>query len=170
MTFTSVPGAGTTLTGSTLSSLITELRPLHVRKAADETLSNSTTLQNDDELFLSVGVQIYDLEAQVIYGAGTSADFKIAWTFPSATLDYVAACLDNAASPVAGQIVSQGEASGTSKSFGGVGVAAFRYAWFKGRINVATAGTLRVQWAQNSPVVENTVVKTGSFITLRQLT
>lgn len=169
MTFTSVPGSGTTLTGSTLSSLITELRPLHVRKASDETLSNSATLQNDDELFLSVGVQLYEFEAAVIYGAGTTADFKIAWTFPSATFDYIVTCLDNSASPVAGQVLSLAEASGSSKTYGGVGVSAFRYAWFRGRLNVATAGTLRCQWAQNTATVENTVVKAGSWITLRQI-
>jgi len=170
VTFTTIPGAGQSIPGSTLYSLITELRPLYIRKTLDETLSNSTTLQDDDELFLSFDTQVYDFEAVVYYGAGTGADFKIAWTFPSATLDYHVSGLDNSASPVAGQVVSLGEASGTSKSYGGLGVSSIRFAWFRGTLNVASAGTLRCQWAQNSAVVENTVVKAGSWIRLRQLT
>lgn len=167
MAFTTYPAAGQTLTASILSTLIGEVRPRRVRKSADETLSNSTSLQDDDELVLSVvsGVT-YQLKCLIYYGAGTTADFKAAFTHPGGTLEYAVACLDTAAAT--SQTVSLAEASGSAKSFGGAGVASFRYLWYDGMYACTSSGSLQFQWAQNSAVVESTVVKAGSFLWLKQ--
>ena len=84
MAFTTIPGAGARLDASTLYALINELRPLFVRKTSDETVNNSTTLQNDDQLALAVEANAtYWLSMRLIMSSGTTPDFKMLFTFPS---------------------------------------------------------------------------------------
>lgn len=137
-----------------------------IRKTADETLSNSTTLQNDDQLTTPVSAGVtYEFECVVVYGAGSTADLKAAFTYPTATMEYIASGLDSSTGNP-NQTVSFSEASGSAKVYGGAGIVSFRYIWYKGRIAVTSSGNLTLQWAQNSPVVENTVVKAGSTLHL----
>lgn len=171
--------AGNEIIGSELLAAINEvsaevdlveaLLETTVIKAADEIVSNSTTLQDDDELTVAVAIATYEFEAVIFYGAGTTADIKFAWTFPTATFNYRASGLDSA-TLVVKQVTSLGEASATSKDFGGPAVGSIRYVRYQGTITVTVAGTLTFQWAQNSAVVENTVVKAGSYLTLRKTT
>src|SRR6185503_11810362 len=98
MSWTSIPAAGAKLRGSVLSSLVTELRPVTVVKGSDEIVSNSATLQDDDELLLAVAANVtYRWSIGVAFGAGTAADFKFAFTFPTgATLTFVGPAWDTA--------------------------------------------------------------------------
>lgn len=60
------------------------LLPLFVVKTLDETLNNNATLQNDDELFLSVVANIkYWLSMRLIMSSGATPDFKMLFTFPT---------------------------------------------------------------------------------------
>lgn len=57
---------------------------LHVFKAADETVTNSATVQNDDHLVLAVAANTdYWMECQVVYNAPTANDMKLGWTVPA---------------------------------------------------------------------------------------
>jgi len=169
MAWTTLPLSNEILTATTLSALITELRPVSVRKTADgAAFPSTTTLANDEDLLLSVAAGVtYDFESMVYYQAGTTADLKLAWTFPTATLDYAALCYSTTSTNVE-ETVSRGEASGTSKSYGGQGIASPRFVWFRGRIAVTSAGTLRLQRAQAVSTAENTVILAGSWLRLAQ--
>lgn len=170
MTFTSVPAAGAKLRASVLSSLVTELRPTSVLKGIDEIVSNSTTLQNDDELLLSVASgPSYRWMLDVTYQAGTAADFKWALTFPTgATATFVGAGWDTALAFVPSG--SGAYTSGSAITYGGAGIGSNRGLVLRGTLTTgANAGTLQFQWAQNAATVENTVVKAGSGLFLWRL-
>lgn len=72
-------GSGLTLTGTTLSA--GDTRFFHIGKTADETLTSSTTLQDDDELqFDMVNGRNYYIEAKLLVSRVNTAaqyDFKI---------------------------------------------------------------------------------------------
>lgn len=171
MALTTIPSGGK-LRASIFSALITELRPSYVRKSTDETVSNSTTLQNDDELVLSVAANyVYHYLLVAIYGAGTTADYKWALTYPSdATLVLTAEQWSTAATPVKNQATDPAYTTGTALASGGWGVSSYVQILAYGILVMgSTAGSLQYQWAQNSAVVENTVTKAGSYMLLNRL-
>src|SRR5262245_12791739 len=60
---------------------------LIARKTSDETVNNSTTLQNDDNLLLAVTAnEIWQFKLCILYNSSTAADFKMAFTFPSGSI------------------------------------------------------------------------------------
>lgn len=168
MPFTQTPLSNQKLTSALFLALFTEVRPRSVRKDTDGVaFPSTTTLANDEDLLSSVIAGVtYDFESMVYYVAGTTADLKLAWTFPTATLDYSAAGLTTAS--VYDETVSRGEASGSSKSFGGAGITSPRYVWYRGRIAVTSSGTLRLQRAQAVSTAENTQILAGSWLRLQQ--
>jgi len=170
MAFTTIPPAGSKLRGSVLSALITECRPVHARKTADETVSNSTTLQNDDALFVAVAANCtYELRLYVIYDAGTTADYKWALTYPAgSTLNYTV--VTHAADLTFTEPGASAVASGTAVAAGGNGLGTPRGIHVLGNlVTSTTAGTLQYQWAQNGAVVENTLTKAGSQLVVARL-
>lgn len=146
------------------------LRPLWVIKPADQILSNSAALQNDTDLVLPTEANLtYRWELDISYGAGTVADFKWAFTFPSGSiLTFVGPIWD--ASLAFLPAGSGSTASGAAIIHGGAGVGTFRGVILRGTLAVgSTAGDFQWQWAQNTATVENTVVKAGSVLLARQL-
>lgn len=162
MAFTTIPAAGAKLRASTLSALISEVRPLTSIKSADETVNNSATLQNDDQLFLSVAANtFYELNLRLIMNSNATANFKLQFTAPAGAGFSSHSIEGNAATALTGP----GGAGGTY-----TGVAADKIVIVGGQFSTAgTAGTLQLQWAQNTANVSNTIVKANSYMTLRQI-
>jgi len=167
--WTTLPGVER-LKASILSALITELRPTCVIKSADETVSNSSTLQDDDELVLAAAANTtYRWEIGVAFGAGTTADYKFAFTFPAgATLTFFGPAWDTSLA-----FLPFGNAgtytSGAALTYGGAGVGTFRGVDLRGTLTMgSTAGNFAYQWAQATPTVENTVTKAGSCLEIRK--
>ncbi len=159
MAFTTVPAAGAKLRASVLSSLITEVRPLFVRKAADETVNNSTTLQNDDELLLPVAANAtYWLYLRLLVSSGTTPDFKMLFTFPTGLVMKLHNLL-----PTPTVSVPYDQTTTAAMSTTGAD-ATFQV---EGLVRVgSTAGTLQVQWAQNTLEASNTIVRADSTMRL----
>ena len=164
MAWTTLPGVER-LRASILSAAITELRPISVVKTIDEIVSNSSTLQDDDELVLAAEANAtYQWAIGVAFGAGTTADYKFAWTFPvGATLTFFGPAWDTSLA-----FLPFGNAgtytSGAALTYGGAGVGSFRGVDLRGRLVMGpTAGNFQYQWAQATPTVENTVTKAGSY-------
>jgi hypothetical protein len=164
MPFTAVPAAGAKLRASVLSSLITEVRPVTVRKTTNETVNNSTTLQNDDELFIAVEASVtYDFEAEIIYNSGATPDLKFGWTFPSGLTMFYAVYAAGG-----GTFLGYNEIETSVPAVDGAGAAVG--VLLKGTVIVSsTAGTLQLQWAQNALNASNTIVQAGSYIRLRRI-
>lgn len=170
MTFTTVPSAGAKLRAATLYSLITELRPVFARKTSDETVNNSATLQNDDQLALAVEASVvYRLEMMLIVNSGTTPDFKFAWTYPSSLTMFYSAHIASPAGGGTGSDLNGPYIETTVPALGTLGSDQILRA--DGIVIVSsTAGTLQLQWAQNTANASNTTVKTGSHLILRRLT
>lgn len=164
MAFTTLPGAGSRLYASTLSSLITELRPVTVRKTANETVNNSTTLQNDDELAIAVEANLtYDFDCELIYNSGATPDLKFGWTYPSGLTMFYAVYAAGG-----GTFLGYNEIETSVPAVDGAGAAVG--VLLKGTVFVsATAGTLQLQWAQQTLNASNTIVQTGSYIRLKRI-
>ncbi|MFI6819275.1 hypothetical protein ACIBG7_43290 [Nonomuraea sp. NPDC050328] len=151
------------------------LQQVHVIKAADESIASSTTMQNDDHLFVEVEAGTdYWLQAYLIYeGAGEpGGDFKVGWLAPSGTtLDWMSDSFASTATATSGavsrtyQTLTSLPAPGTQGA--GVGLVCMP----RGVLRIGgTAGTLRLRWAQNISSATPTILRAGSMLRLRRLT
>jgi len=125
-----------------------------ILKTADETVNNSSTLQDDNELFLAIGANEIWLFWLFFWGnSGTTPDFKIGWAIPSG------------ASGVFDSIVTAVASTSLTATLIISGFAASYLYRFYGEIkNGATAGNLQFQWAQNTATVSDTKVLANSCI------
>jgi len=138
--------------------------PAHTlaRKTADESVTSSTTLQDDDHLFFTMGTnQIWMLELVLwLVDGGTgkykffatgpasstwgfqAVQFSVAGTLTSRVFDSVNGQTDTQCTPSAGQVQS----------------------WHGYATTGATAGNLQFQWAQSTSSGSATVIKRGSYL------
>lgn len=153
MTFT----AGQILTAQELNDAL-PIAP--AVKSADETVTGSTTLQNDDHLSLTVSANaVYVIELEGMQSSSAAGDIKVVFSVPAGTtgvLFGLDATLPFAGTSLTGTLV-----------FGGTAAAAyFRVA---GRVVTAgTAGTIRVQFAQNAASGSSSLL-TGTFLRLTKV-
>lgn len=164
MALTTIPAAGAPLRGAILSALITEVRPLAAYKTGDETLNADATLQNDNELFVSVEANaVYLIEMDFVYSSGATPDIKTTFTGPTGMSGSLTAWTTAAATTVS---VSLSPTS--TLVFDGTGANA--WARLTGYITTSsTAGTLQFQWAQNVSNASNTIVRQGSYLNLTRV-
>ncbi|MEV4059733.1 hypothetical protein [Nonomuraea dietziae] len=144
---------------------------LHVIKPADETVTNSAVLQNDDHLLLAVAANTdYWMECCVLYNAPTANDMQLAWSGPAgATLEWSNNGLALGATSAVDRISRTALGIGSTATIGGSGGDAV--CAMKGLLRVAaTAGTLQMRFAQNTAAAATSVViKTGSMLMLTRL-
>ena len=140
-------------------------------KTATESVTSSTTLQDDDDLHVTVDAStVYDVSLVMFYDAATAGDIKVGFTYPaSATGTFIATGIDPAGSSSAGDVTASADIA-TAFNFGGIGTGTTVAAHIKGLLTVAgTAGTLQVQWAQVSSSGTATRVFADSYLTLRRI-
>jgi hypothetical protein len=142
------------------------------RKTADETVNNSTTLQNDDHLFFAVAAnEVWLVQAWLMWDSAATPDIKFGWTGPaSATFAWGALSTETSSgvasfgqsfsgTPVAplaigGTLFLPGAGAGTITAVALAGIAAI----------AGTAGNLQLQWAQNTLNVSDTKVRQNSAL------
>ena len=140
--------------------------PTIIRKATNENLTTSTTLQNDDELLIAIGAnEVWAFMFVIFYTATDSTpDIKCAVTFPAgATCFYglpvnVGQFTDDTVSffdvqTTSGNIIGNMAATANTKAMTIVGNIS----------NGATSGNLQLQWAEVTSSGTLTV-KAGSFL------
>lgn len=165
--------AGQILTAADLNAAV----GLRAVKTADESAGNDT-LQNDDHLSKAVVASAtYMGQLRLIYqiSAGTAADMKFRLTFPSSDFAWGQLRIPTTVSSGAGTTVDYGGetvAAGTNSATIGVGAGTgvlcviADFTLFVG----GSAGTLQLQWAQNTNTVGvNTVMKKGSSLWIAQV-
>lgn len=146
------------------------LTPLTVITTDNPIAPSDSTLDNDSQLALAyLANASYDFDAGIYYAAGTTADFKFAWTFTNATINYDAVVLDVTTATTVAEILARAEASATAHAIGGAGIGSPRFMRVKGNLVTTGTGTLRFQWAQNTSTAENTSRLSGSQMTLRRV-
>jgi len=147
-----------------------------VRKTADESVTSSTTVQNDDHLFLAVAANIvYVLDAWLVtFCSVDTTDFKMGFTLPSgATLSFSANGLKfNTTGDVHGLIQQQAlinQSSPTATQVAGT-VGDNTVVNVRGLLTVgSTAGNLQLQWAQFASVATAVTLKAGSWMRLEKV-
>lgn len=157
--------------GSTHVSAYVRNMYTYVRKSADETITNSTALQNDDVLFspLAASSGTYQFEMNILYSASTVADIKFAFTWPAgATVTWGVIGLATGAGSISGDATfGNAVASGTSVAIGGAGATTPTPCQIFGDVIMgANAGNLQLQWAQQNLEATNCIVRAGSNLRL----
>ena len=137
-----------------------------VRKTADQTVTNSTTLVDDDELLLAVAaLEVWELFFYIRQNSGTTPDIKFAITVPSAaTIEIVHHTLIGVSSItllVNGSLIPVAEA--TAIPFSGLAADVVDLLWAL-YVGGANAGNIQLQWAQNTQDVSDTKVLANSYI------
>lgn len=154
-----------------------------VRKASNETVNNSTVLQNDDALLFALAAnEVWDFELLLLVDGATGADIKIAFTVPAlATVGWYSYApqlaetgvpITNASGTAAVRFGGHVTGSATSLSVGTMGTGGTNVTGIlvKGSVvNGANAGNLTLQWAQVTATGSDTIVMAGSLLTARRV-
>lgn len=151
-------------TGSTGWKELSTAAKKKSRKLLDEIVNNSSTLQDDDSLFVALGAnEAWSFEAFLL---GTTpslgTDIKIAFTIPTgASISW--AVLPSWTPLDAFEVSTVVTGSGTAKTIG-LG-STTRAIHIRGFVSTdATAGNLQLQWAQGLATVEDTKLLVNSYI------
>ncbi len=166
MALTSMLAAGSKLRALVLAAFMSERMPITARKTANETVNGSAALQNDDELFVAVDASCtYHIELRISYTSGTTPDLKLGWTYPvGTTIRWSGVDADTA-----GAIRTTGNLTETSVP-AICGSGGDLNADYTGVMVVGVnAGSLTLQWAQNTSTGSNSTVYAGSFLTIKRV-
>lgn len=134
--------------------------PIVLRKAANETVNNSATLQNDDDFSFAVAANgIYLIHMHLSTVIFAASDFQFLWDLPSGSTKYYQ---------------MRGWTAGTAglqRSQSSSGILAFlvtasvHHVEIHGLLKIGgTGGTAQFQWAQQAAVAENTQLLADSFM------
>ena len=155
--------AGQKLTAEDLAALI----PSIATKSVDETVNNSSAIQNDDELVLPlVANAVYVFDLVVIYSSGTTPDIKVGFTLPTgATTALEADFFDPS---LIRNLIAQTTVPTTGIAMGGNAATTGCRIW--GTVTTgATAGDMQTVWAQNTANASNTIVRAGSYLLVQRV-
>ena len=146
------------------TSLLAQIQPITVIKAATATVSTNTTLQDDDELLFAIGAsENWVVQFYLHVSTALAADFKAAITVPtSVTLDAHTVLMST--NGIGQDIGARTTTSGTGMSVTSSSGALFFVIVYASVKNSTTAGNVTLQWAQNSSDASNTQVLLGSFL------
>lgn len=165
--------AGSVFAGmSATAAMIAGIAPLAAYKPGDESVTSSTTLQNDDSLSISLAANAtYFFVCNLDYeGAALSTgDLQWKWSLPSgATMRYHRLGIDATSSgnPTNGFLST--ETANPSGGTGGAG--ALKGVTMIGSVSVGgTHGNMQLQWAQLHSNVTPTIVHAGSVLVAWQI-
>lgn len=152
-----------------------------VRKTSNESVTNSTTVQDDDHLFFTPILNTdYWITMYVVYeGPGpdptvTTGDLKISWSVPTgSTFDYVSDAIISGATGGVYDVsrTAQIAPAGGTPGAGTLGAGNPAVALVKGLFRMgSTAGTFRFRWAQISANASAVTVRSNSVLIARRLT
>jgi len=155
------------------ADLMSAGQPDIVTKQITESVTSSTTFQNDDELFVSVEANAkYDVELFLLHSSGTTGRLKIQFTAPaSASFAWGvhAAEVNTTTSNAVPETVMASRTIGETAQIGG-GNATGTTAFVRGTLTTsATAGTLTLQWAQVTSNATASQVRAGSILSIKRI-
>ena len=170
--------SGETVTASIMNSAVRDdLAALnsYVLKGSDESVTSSTTLQDDNDLLFvlpAIGTYLFDIWVYAQSATNAAGDLKVALTFPTGTMRYSALGPDPAiasASVASGVWFTHlGATSGTSAISAGLSTNT-NLVWMHGMFAASATGTLRLQWAQDTSNASASTVKAGSHMQIKQV-
>ena len=135
--------------------------PVTVYKSADETVNNSTTLQNDDDLVISLDANSYYEVEALILASPISAAPGIKWRFLEADGTWQAVAMYGTGDSTAVEIVTE---NGNIKASGISAGGSFKL-WTKMTVLTGVSGgNFQFQWAQNFADASDLDVLAGSWM------
>jgi hypothetical protein len=145
-----------------------------VRKTADESVTSSTALQNDNELLYTIpgaGSYIFDVTLFAVSAANAAGDLLIGFSFPAGTCHFGAAGAD---AGIASGHIQTGEWVGALSATSGVTNIGYGLSTtvlmirLHGLLIATASGTLQLMWAQAASNANASTVKAGSFLEVKQ--
>lgn len=139
-----------------------------VVKTADESVTSSAVLQNDDELLAPLAANTdYAFTALILVVSAATPDFQLAFTVPAAaSLAWME--IDTLGAALATSTTTVQTASGTGVTLA-VSGAAQQWVSVSGSVrNGANSGNLTLQWAQGTSSGTSTTVKAGSTLVVTE--
>lgn len=146
-----------------------------VIKSTDETVTNSASTQNDDELSVNVLANSqYFVEFFIIYDTIQAADIKIFWVGPAGiTFDWTHGGLGTSATATSGSVSRNYRQLSDIGTIGGPSATSGTNAIIPGEgrlVTGANAGLFRFQWGQNTANATGTIVRARSVLLVQRLT
>ena len=147
----------------------------YVLKTADESVTSSTTLQNDDHLLYTIGATgtyVFDLHLWALSAANAAGDIAVAFSFPTGTLHFQGQGPDPS---LASGSVQTGEWKAVLSATSGTTAISYGLSTnlvgihIHGHLVATATGTLQTMWAQVGSNASATTVKAGSHMTVRQV-
>lgn len=163
---------GNLLAGQRLTAAeVQGVAPLAAWKAADQSVTSSTTLVNDTALFLSLAANAtYKFDLALLYkGAATgTADLKPAWTVPSGCV--IAAITGGVNTGLGSVWGTMTQSTVNPAAFGTNGTSLPLSLIVSGTVTTSsTPGIMQFQWAQNTSNATPTTVMAGSSLAAWQI-
>lgn len=132
-------------------------------KEASESVSSSTTLQNDDDFVFPLKAnKKYVISGDLRLSANASGGFKAAWTLPSGTTGRFS-IIEDTANPINNADAATGGGQTATLLVGNVCVI---YGYI---LTSSTAGDAIFQWAQNAPSAASTTINQCSTMILTEV-
>ena len=141
--------------------------PLFAYKTANESVTSSAALQNDDHLVLPVAANaVYQVQAYLRYEGATAGDLSCDFTLPaSAALQLGVFGLHTTATTTTDVHVITAYNGTGLMAFGALGAGTDCSAFFNGTFTTAgTAGNLQFRWAQSVSSGTATIMKQYSYL------
>ena len=147
-----------------------------VYKTADESVTSSTVLQNDNHLLVSLAANArYEVIVRLAVNGASSGDVKTAWTMPAGVTSQrysfgpdVSSATSTAGTTVRASTITNGHLVEINYGVFSTGQQSYIEETLY-VITAGTAGTCQLQWAQNASSATATTVEEGSYITARRI-
>lgn len=145
---------------------VTTLPTTVIVKSADESVTSSTTLQDDNHLTLSVGAnETWSFDLTLFHTGDTSGDLKLALAIPSGAAITWGAHGDISSGLGFFSGAFNGGGDGNVAALADFGASNFTIATVSGVLaNSTNAGSLTLRWAQNSSSGTATTIRARSFL------
>jgi hypothetical protein len=145
-----------------------------VTKDADETVTSSTTYQNDNHLLFAVEANTtYFIKVVLGFGGLTAADIKTRWSIPAGATGFKW-CIG----PTVGttdrentNMINAVHAAATDRAYGcmstvagSISAEAQTAVEYHSLVTAGTAGTVQLEWAQNTANATGTTLRADSYI------
>ncbi|MEU2924205.1 hypothetical protein ABZ636_03960 [Streptomyces sp. NPDC007251] len=143
-----------------------------VRKTADETVTNSVTVQDDDQLTAAVAASsVYLVEGFILYDGDTTGDFRLTFAGPAgASMDWTPNGLATSQATGTGSMKLDRLPLGTEETLGASGAGVKAVALPRGILTTgSTAGNLTLRWAQAVASATASTVFANSWLRLTKI-
>lgn len=140
-------------------------------KTSDESVTSSTTVQDDNELSMTLNANSnYWLDGMIINDGAAAGDFKLQFVVPSGTIRWLADGPDSSAAATTDIVDRNWKAGSLTTIVGCIASGTSTVLPVSGIIRTgASGGTFKLQWAQGTSSATATRVFTDSFLRVTRM-